>query len=460
MDLEWQQELGDYLRLQSICASDNPRKTAQLPFVHRTVKHLLSNSARVKQADTDTLFHHRPFRNIEHLSRILNTPSNHVAFFCRSYLFDRLRRVWKFKTEDRADRADGVKRKEQRQLRRMAGSSDDGNVSSDTDSETERDRIIIRNMVAPPYLLKPRDTVERYQMSAELHCLLGAVLLVYPQEDRSYDRVYPYAVSRTYDAREYAINSEWGPFLPGTDREVDWEKLEAMLIVLRFNIRERRLLQFPILNKYWNHTFLGSYPGSYMPMIRSTPSQPQPTAAPATTESGALPPRGAAVAAESVPDSLSSPLDHKDPYGVSGTWMRLVCFLDYSDFSRLNFSQHIPDNMPHPPFSEGEELRFIIMKVQVTQIDPPGADDHPDYPVVHFEGASHSMDNPWDDNSNSGLRGMVRTTPQGQVHWTTFSIFDSRIRWRSESIQIGGHRSGRGVVGNWFSADHDPQGPW
>lgn len=77
-DLEWQQELDDYLRLQSICASDNPRKTTQLPFVHRTVKRLLYNSARVKQDDTDTLFHHRHFRNVEHLSRILNTPSNHA----------------------------------------------------------------------------------------------------------------------------------------------------------------------------------------------------------------------------------------------------------------------------------------------------------------------------------------------------------------------------------------------
>jgi len=41
-------------------------------------------------------------------------------------------------------------------------------------------------------------------------------------------------------------------------------------------------------------------------------------------------------------------------------------------------------------------------------------------------------------------------TPEGDVRWTTYSIFNGEERWKSEGIQLGGVRSARGVVGNWF----------
>jgi hypothetical protein len=44
----------------------------------------------------------------------------------------------------------------------------------------------------------------------------------------------------------------------------------------------------------------------------------------------------------------------------------------------------------------------------------------------------------------------VRQTPEGAIRWTTFSIFHGEERWRSEGIQVGGLRSARGVLGNWF----------
>lgn len=47
-------------------------------------------------------------------------------------------------------------------------------------------------------------------------------------------------------------------------------------------------------------------------------------------------------------------------------------------------------------------------------------------------------------------KGTVRLTKEGEVRWTTFSIFHGVERWRSEGVQIGGVRSARGVVGNWF----------
>lgn len=48
------------------------------------------------------------------------------------------------------------------------------------------------------------------------------------------------------------------------------------------------------------------------------------------------------------------------------------------------------------------------------------------------------------------VKGTARLTKEGEVRWTTFSIFHGVERWRSEGVQIGGVRSARGVVGNWF----------
>lgn len=71
-------------------------------------------------------------------------------------------------------------------------------------------------------------------------------------------------------------------------------------------------------------------------------------------------------------------------------------------------------------------------------------------PVVHFRGTSRSLHASWDPNANSRIRGTVRQTPEGAIRWTTFSIFHGEERWRSEGIQVGGLKSGRGVLGNWF----------
>ncbi|KAM0185367.1 hypothetical protein ACHAPI_012221 [Fusarium lateritium] len=57
------------------------------------------------------------------------------------------------------------------------------------------------------------------------------------------------------------------------------------------------------------------------------------------------------------------------------------------------------------------------------------------------------------------LKGTARLTKEGEVRWTTFSIFHGVERWRSEGVQIGGVRSARGVVGNWFDRDYDVHGP-
>lgn len=50
----------------------------------------------------------------------------------------------------------------------------------------------------------------------------------------------------------------------------------------------------------------------------------------------------------------------------------------------------------------------------------------------------------------TNIPGVVRLTKEGEVRWTTWSIFNGQERWRSEGIQVGGVRSARGVIGNWF----------
>lgn len=45
------------------------------------------------------------------------------------------------------------------------------------------------------------------------------------------------------------------------------------------------------------------------------------------------------------------------------------------------------------------------MTLHVTKIEPPGPGDKPDMPVVHYEGDARSLDDAFDDNANSDIRG-------------------------------------------------------
>ncbi|CAK7217388.1 hypothetical protein SEUCBS140593_003196 [Sporothrix eucalyptigena] len=395
-DVDWEQEIHDFRRLRNICHNKDKSKEDEFDFFSSKVKGYLGVAPETVAPGFNLST--RTYRNEGHLERLINGRSNYDAFFTRSFLYDRMRRP-------------------KSQL---------------------------------PFPDKP---LALHQASAQLHCLLGAVVLKHVVNERKVVHSYPYAVSKVYDMREYSRASLWGPFMSDGSGNVDWEKVEAIMLVLRYNLIRKDFMRFKVIHTYWNSKFLGSSPGSYRPLIRNM---------------------------EDLPDDTVE-LDNEDPYGVTGTWLRLVSFLDYSDFFRFNFpdEEDVPDNMPRKPFNAEEELRMIVMKIHVTRIERPGERDeeqsenvgpttvddgpydntHPDFPIVHFQGKSNSMDNPWDDNANSGLRGTVRTTKEGHIRWTTFSTFDGHPRWRSEGIQIGGRRSGRGVIGNWFDANYDRQGP-
>ncbi|KAF2969519.1 hypothetical protein GQX73_g4067 [Xylaria multiplex] len=415
--IDWERSLKDLVRLRALCdpsfdAHDKvrtytvgPTKVApslvellwrpaharqkdELDFVHETVTELL------KHASTDGM---RPgstalplSRNADILTNIFSDESNQFDFLCRSFIYERARA--EFHSKD------------------------------------------IRYWHGPP---KPE-----HQKSAHLHCLYGVPLLhAYPSTRRQtrQNLMHPFASSKVYDLRQYSEKNKWGPFMDDGTMRIDWEKVEAIMIVLGANMNSLDIpSRMPMCETYCSVPFAGTWPNSWKP------------------PHGVLPPRE--------PEAL----EKLDPYGITGVWLRVVCFLDYTDFFAYNFGaeEQPPPHVPRPSISVGQATRLIMMQIFVTSIENPGPEDGQGLPVVHFKGISRSLDQGFDENADSDLRGStvlvrgtVRLTPEGEVRWTTFSIFGGIERWRSESIQVGGVRSAKGVLGHWFDKDFDPRGP-
>ncbi|KAI3402171.1 hypothetical protein diail_100 [Diaporthe ilicicola] len=397
-EINWIQEIQDLVKLKRICASEDHERWIKtkiqadkqgkyLSFVYQTTSRLLQHA-------TSQCVRPRPSvtfgasQNISTLRECFSSESSVNEFFCKSFLF-------------------------------------------------QRARAPVKNFVFP----KQPPTEER-QMSAKLHCLYGVPVLNFSRLRSS--RTYPFAISKVYDIREYTTQTRWGPFMDegpgpiGTDinrdgrqglpgDRVDWEKVEAIMIVLGHNLKTKGLDRLPVFNQFWGVPFAGCWPNSYVP--------------------------------EPINRDITD-LELRDPYDVTGTWLRVVCFLDYNDFFAYNFPPHddLPDHLPRHALDEIEATRLIVVKIRVTRIEPPGPEDGQALPVVHYEGFSKSLDSSLDENANSGLTGSVRLTREGEVRWTSHSIFNGQERWRSESIQVGGLRSSK-VIGNWFDKDYDPSGP-
>jgi hypothetical protein len=83
----------------------------------------------------------------------------------------------------------------------------------------------------------------------------------------------------------------------------------------------------------------------------------------------------------------------------------------------------VPSDEPRDPLVTEEAIRHIIMDLKVTAVTPPGPFDNASLPIVHFSGKSKSVDAAWDPNANSGIKGTVRLTPEGNVRWQTISVF-------------------------------------
>ncbi|KAI5922592.1 hypothetical protein F4810DRAFT_673330 [Camillea tinctor] len=377
-DVNWEQAIKDLVRLQVICRSENvDDKKKELKFVHDTVTAILENAA----VDTGRALvpaTYKKSRNAALLTALFAHPNNKSAFLCRSLIYERARGEYR------------------------------------------------------PENFREIPSTPEHQMSARLHCLYGSpILSASPLMDRPTRRsdMRPFACSKVYDLRQYTENTKWGPFRDDDTDRVDWEKAEAIMIVLSANLKSLGLGEYPLCKGFCGTPFAGTWSQSYHPLPMENEPSPK-------------------------------PLELEDPYGVTGMWLRVVCFLDYTEFFMYNFNtENPPANMPRQALEAEEATRLIIMQLHVTRIESPGPEDGQELPVVHFRGVSRSMDHSYDENANSDLRGMVRLTREGEVRWTTFSVFSGTERWRSESVQVGGVKSAKGVVGHWFDKDYDPRGP-
>lgn len=243
---------------------------------------------------------------------------------------------------------------------------------------------------------KPADDEEERQLSAKLQCLFG---ITSTMGGRRSLQTHPYARSIVYDLRNYTDKNEWGPFRDDGSMRVDWEMLESIMIVLGYssNLCCRRFLSR--FRPPWTNPFEGVIPdrAAILPAYPAT-----------------------------LPRELDVPLSLRDPYNVTGVWSRIVCFLDYNDLYYFNFSDDAmrwPADQPRDPTATEEAIRHIMMDIRVTSVEPAGAFDNGALPVVSFSGTSRSVEALWDPNANSGIRGSVRLTAEGEVRWQTISVF-------------------------------------
>ncbi|KAL7922238.1 hypothetical protein ACQKWADRAFT_292859 [Trichoderma austrokoningii] len=366
--VDWEDELHNIVRLENICLRGTAEeKEDELGFVSDAVNWMLQHASSAGHAveASDTQY---ASRNVDFLAGLFENEVNREAFLQKSGLFEVVCRA-------------------------------QNHLPSDNWSKLQR------------------------QQSAKLHCLYGKPILQVGRLRSS--RTYPYACAKVYNIRQHNAQNRWGPFMnDGSDR-VDWEKVEAILIVLGENVYAKKLTR--LFSDIWDNPFSGSWKGSFM----SPPSL----------------------------DIMS--LAAMDPYGVTGTWYRVVCFLDYNDFFSHNFTDPDRGRLGPRMLDVGEATRLIVMRIHITKFEQAGPDSEysTDLPIVHFEGVSRPLDDSWDDNASSDLRGTVGLTIEGEVRWTSSSILQGQERWKSEGVQIGGPRSARGVIGNWFDSHHDPHGP-
>ena len=241
---------------------------------------------------------------------------------------------------------------------------------------------------------RDEDTLRAQMLSAKMHCLYGVPVQevrrsIAQSGGKRYSLrkdtapIHPYVRSRIYDLRQHSLNdngSFWGPLLSDGSQDVDWEKLEAIMVILHINMSHfvrthDNLCEDAVPD--WTVPFKGTSPYSY----RSRPVD--------------------------MPVTPRIPLEAQDPYNISGTWMRVVCFLDYTELYDFNFGRNslILPHVPRPPLDTEEATRLITMRIQVTKIVPPGPDEGQALPVVHFKGASSSHRPSWDADANSEIRG-------------------------------------------------------
>ena len=140
-------------------------------------------------------------------------------------------------------------------------------------------------------------TREDRQLSAKIHCLYGIPTTAAGRRALS---AHAYARSRVYDLRNYTEANGWGPFRDDCSIHVDWEMVESLMVVLDYNYG---LCCRRGVHKY-RPPWLEPFEGVVLEKESIMPNYPL-----------------------TLVNEIEIPLDMKDPYGVSGVYSRIVCFL-------------------------------------------------------------------------------------------------------------------------------------
>ena len=160
---------------------------------------------------------------------------------------------------------------------------------------------------------------EDRQLSAKLHTYFGTRSEIYGRiRSRA---AHPYARARVYDLRHYNDRNSWGPYLDDQSLLPDWEKIEAIMIDLGFNMK-----RFVDGLEHggdgdvdmYDKPFEGITPHSYAPIQEFV----CPGVA-AMIASGQYKPKHRQARCPGLTGQPDIPLDARDPYGISGTWRRV-----------------------------------------------------------------------------------------------------------------------------------------
>jgi hypothetical protein len=239
---------------------------------------------------------------------------------------------------------------------------------------------------------------EVQELSAQLACLYGAEPEI--RRARSEDLrdasgpgkpAHSFARSEVYNLRFYTAENRWGPWrIENGSLAVDWHRVQCLLIVVAFNFRSVEGLRDPSAGNFWTAPFEGVQTDSY--------------------DYNERPNRSLYLTDWTPLQEPSPPPELFDPYGTTGTYERLVCFLDYRDFARFNFPT-VPQYMNgrRPPLDTREAVRGLVMTLEVVQVVPPGPNDGKDLPVVHFRGTTRAPQDA-DPNATSRLTGVSSPT--------------------------------------------------
>ena len=214
------------------------------------------------------------------------------------------------------------------------------------------------------------DTEAERQQIARLHCLYGAPRHGWDEEEATQETL-AYARARVYNLRHYTVNTKWGPFKNDDTGDVDWEKMEAIMTVLGYNLKlfsDQTNKRFKMPSGWTEETaWTGASPYSFVFPKATSAEMEQETDANASLHQGLI---------------------DQDPYGVTGAWHRIVCFLDYQDFFHFNFRTESWSEQNRQYLDNTEAIRLIVMRFRVTKVEQQ---EDGVLPIVHFAGDSHTM---------------------------------------------------------------------